>query len=105
MHNSRSLELGLLVDSHLQPAWVRSALQAVIDANLVSIVLVIKNTDRRSLFNKIWRNLPYALYYLYERVDSIIYKLVFRSSSDPFAPTDISDLASKSLWIKAEPGG
>ena len=103
MQPSQSLKLGLLIDPHIQPAWVESALQTAVNADLVDITLVVQNIDRRSLKNKIWRNLPYAIYYLYEFIDKLIYNIVFSSVPDPLAPTNISHLTSAALEIRVEP--
>ncbi len=103
MNRTPSLKVGIMVDSITQPAWVDSMLGQVISQNLAEITLVIENIDERTWFEKVWKNLPHLGYYIYEKIDRVIFRAIFRTLPDAFARRTISHYVHTAQKIAVRP--
>lgn len=75
------LRIGIVIDSFVQPRWVRRSLEKVLASGVARIELVVKvdpKRDKRSLLNE-----------LYNRVDRKLF------AADALEPTSIEDLLGK----------
>ena len=73
------LKIGLIVDSFVQPRWVRRAMEKVIASGLARIEIVVKTSEARNENGGL-------LYSLYERIDRRLF------AADALEPTSIEDL-------------
>lgn len=102
------LRIGLLLDSHVQPAWVRAALERVLAGGNGRIVVVALNqqaprpagAEPTSSRPATWlRNRSLLLHGVYRRLDR--WKFPVRSAAS--APTDISDLVADATVVPVTP--
>ncbi len=83
------LRVALLLDSFVQPAWVRKLIADIQASPFARVHLVVRQeTPRPSLLAR----LPYLLHDAYVRLDA----RCFREVPDAFAPTDVQDLLGQS---------
>ena len=92
-----------MIDSLDQPAWVNVMLSQATAKGLVEICLVVKNLDEIKWSEKISKNLPYLGYYLYEKLDEIIFRLIFRNLPSAFRKTSIGQLVKTAKTIEVRP--
>lgn len=81
-HNSAALRVGLLVDSLVQPAWVRRLVQDIEASESARLALIIRNTASAPVAS------PGGLLERYMRLDA----WAFPASPDPLTPCDLSGL-------------
>jgi hypothetical protein len=99
------LRVGLLVDSLVQPRWVRHVVEDIENSSVAEIVLVVKNEaketgdGRRGLLGKLRANGNYLLYAAYTKVDEAISKV----RQDAFEKVSISDLVVGRPVIEVTP--
>lgn len=93
MH-TKKLKLGLLLDSHIVPAWVHCVIQRIMNENSGEFSLVILNGDTvRTIKPK------RVVYSIYNSID----KKLFTKKPDPFELKDTTGLLSNVPVIKAHP--
>ena len=89
------IQLGILIDSTSQPAWVYSILKEIEDLPFVKLRLAIVNQTPESPCRKFIRAFPFFFYYVYEWIDSLIFNVVFKNEPDAFETKDISCFLEK----------
>ncbi|MBM4439026.1 MAG: hypothetical protein FJ027_01280 [Candidatus Rokubacteria bacterium] len=88
------LRIGLLVDSLIQPAWVRRIVEQIHCSSIASVALVVMNgappdaPRPGSRLGALYRNRARLLYELYSKLD----QRKFAVRPDAFAPADIAPL-------------
>jgi hypothetical protein len=91
---SELLRVALLVDSLVQPAWVRRLVDEIQRSDVARVALVVRNAARPPAPApggrlRIWyRNRAALLYTLYMRLDA----WAFPARPDPFEPCDLSEV-------------
>ena len=98
------LRIGLLIDSFVQPTWVRKVIEEIQSSGIAEISVVIKNEATASQqqsgrLKSYWRNRNYLLYALYGKIDERRVKV----SPDAFAPVDIQPLLADCPVIAVTP--
>src|SRR6266480_4320223 len=77
----KPLRVGLLIDSFIQPRWVRQVFEDIMNSPVAEVVLVIKNqvketsNVKRELLGKLRANKNYLLYAGYTKIDEAVFKV------------------------------
>jgi len=92
MADKPPLRIALLLDSEMQPAWVRAMVEELRSSPVCEVVLVVLDASpagpRRSFRERMSAYRRNFLYLLYSRLDA----RRFRSAMDPFVESDLSAL-------------
>ena len=101
----RRLRVGLLVDSFVQPRWVRRVVEDIQNSSFAEIVLVVRNragaagAGRDGLHKKLWANKGHLLYVAYTKLDGSLFKV----RQDAFEKVGIDDLLPACAVIDVAP--
>lgn len=90
VHKSDPLRIGLIIDSFVQPLWVRKSLENILAADVSRIELVLKVAYEKNTKGSL-------LYKLYNRMDHSL----FAAARNALEPVNISDLVG-SVPVVAE---
>src|SRR5258705_4793639 len=85
------LRIGLLVDSLMQPRWIRKVIEDIAASSFCQIALVVRNEHiefRGTSLSARWRRRQFLLFGIYTRLDNKITKV----APNAFELVDISDL-------------
>ncbi len=85
--------MGLLVDDLNLPSWAYRAVEHVVQSDIADVVVVVVNAEekRQSAWSKFKHRLEHFLYYVYLRLD----RLVYPPETDAFAQRDLRTLLPK----------
>jgi hypothetical protein len=99
----RPIRLALLLDSWMQPAWIRTLIGDVRSLPFAEIALIVMNdtapAPRRSFTERLAAYRKDLLYLLYMRLDA----WRVRSKADPFELGDVSDLLAGIPIVRVTP--
>ncbi|MGH8162136.1 MAG: hypothetical protein ACRESR_08365, partial [Gammaproteobacteria bacterium] len=101
--DTKPLQVGLLLDSLRQPAWVYSVVDSLVGSPVAELALVVLNDSpsavRSSLREKLSPYRAALLFELYTRLDA----WRFRSVEDPLAERDIEPLVAGLPVLRVRP--
>lgn len=102
---AKPLQIGLLVDSFLQPRWVGEVIKDIQASDFARIALIVKNdagqnsAARASAVKRMWANRKTLLYAAYTKLDNQVFKV----KRDAFAPVDVRELVGDCQVIHVTP--
>jgi hypothetical protein len=99
---TRPLRIGLLIDSRVQPRWIYDAIREMQSSGVARVTLLVERDLTEpdpGAFARLYRRRHQLLYTLFTRID----EYVFRETSYPFTPTDISPLVGDCPVIRVVP--
>jgi hypothetical protein len=102
MPDSQPIKLGLLIDSHIIPAWAYYAIEQLLASRCAQIDLLIINAAGTHSHNRGHREPSVARPLMFRLLDFIDRK-IFGTEPNPFLPKDISARLSHVPSIQAEP--
>ena len=98
------LRVGILIDSLVQPRWIRRIVQDIQASSLARVVLVVRpapaETGKASSFREGWRGPRHLLYRLYARLDDHWHA----RPDDPFQPASLEELVRDCEVLEIRPG-
>jgi hypothetical protein len=99
------LKVGLLVDSLVQPRWVRRVVETIQTSECARVTLLIQNTPpprQRPTLGRRWLDRRrHLLYSIYTRVDDYLFRPECRP--DAFEPVGIDDLVADCPRVRVTP--
>src|SRR5258705_12637010 len=86
-----TLRVGILLDSFMQPRWVRRIMEDVVSSSFSRLVLIVKNNsgelNTQKFTQRLWQRRNYLFYWIYTELDNRISSV----SSDASELVDVSD--------------
>lgn len=74
----KKLKIGLLIDNFQLPAWIILMIEQINSSEHSEIVLIVKKDNiiskKKSLFLKLWKNRYLLFYYLYVKVENLLFR-------------------------------
>jgi hypothetical protein len=102
--NTRSIRLGLLIDSHVQPAWIEQMLAETLALPFVRLELVVENAappdPPTSRVRNWWKNRNHLVFAAFMRLDR---RKHHDPATSPHTPRDISQLLHGAPTIRVVP--
>jgi len=101
--SSGRLRIGLLVDSFIQPSWIKAVIDEINSSSIAEIVLIVKNdalnTEKTRRYQRYWKNRHYLLFAAYNRFDE------FKTKADPdaFEHVNVEPLLENIPVLSVEP--
>ena len=100
---SRPLRIGLLVDSLVQPQWVREIVEQIQGSSYATVALIVENgapdVRERGFARRLVKNRARIAYALYTRLD----EWLFRRQPDAFTPASIAALVEGVPLVRVTP--
>jgi hypothetical protein len=97
------LRIGILLDSFMQPRWVRRIMEDVVSSSFSRLVLIVKNNSGEltppKFTQRVWQRRNYLFYGIYTKLDNRFSSV----SPNAFELVDVSDLCDGIEVITVSP--